>query len=342
MIQFVTILSPFYFTGGIPEIEVVCYDKMRFTLSRGANVVLDETYWGNSKGRVWIRELGKVIASDLGGIAGQAATYTLKCTDGNTTATADIRAIVGESFDSMGDAANFCNTRFLTLMTGIKKTREFQKEILSLYTTAPVEITIEIVKQDGSRIGPNVIGTVDKLNEVVEIDVSPAKLVVDIASVRRYIIKAGARMMVFFVDHTPKMEEPEIIFRNAFGCRESFVPTGLWEKKHDYENSTGYIRDMLFRFQTKEIRKFSCHTGFVAKNLSPFLEDMFVSNEVFYLVGTSLVPITITDAKVSTSNAKDEMTGFTFDYQLSKPNVYGAGKIDIQRIFDDTFDYTFH
>jgi hypothetical protein len=75
---------------------------------------------------------------------------------------------------------------------------------------------------------------------------------------------------------------------------------------------------------------------------SQWVEDLMVSNEVFLLIGSDLVPITITDAKVLRTNAPDELISFDFNYQLSKPGIYGAGKIDIKRIFDDTFDYTFH
>ena len=99
---------------------------------------------------------------------------------------------------------------------------------------------------------------------------------------------------------------------------------------------------MLFRFRTKEIKKFEANTGILSENHGQWAEDLFVSNEVFLKILSDLVPVTITDATVVRSNAPDELISFDFKYQLSRPNLYGAGKIDIKRIFDDTFDYTFH
>lgn len=341
MIQIVTVLDTFYFTSTIPDIEVNCYDSLTFTLKRSTTELLKEKYWANNKSRIWIRDLGKVIASDLGEIAGLAADYTLTFSDGNTTDTKSFRVMLGE-YRTEVSAQSFVASNFLTLLADGKIIRPWQKEILSIYTTSAVDATIEVVKKDGTRVGPSQLRSISTTNQVFEMDVSPEKVLADVDSTARYIIKAGDRMMIYYILHDNRREEPEMIFRNAFGCRESFVPAGLMERTNDYENVTGYIRDMLFRFRTKETKKFVCNTGIMNENHSNWAEDFLVSNEVFLLIGSDLVPITITDAKVIRSSAHDELIAFDFNYQLSKPNIYGAGKIDIKRIFDDTFDYTFH
>ncbi|MDD4698418.1 MAG: hypothetical protein PHR52_12895 [Fermentimonas sp.] len=341
MIQIVTILDSLYFTSMIPDIEVNCYDSLTFTLNKGADIILTEKYWANNKGRVWIRDLGKVIASDLGETPGLSAAYTLNFTDGNTSASKSFRAILGEKrIDTT--TSNFTTNNFLTLLSGWKLTHAWQIEILSLYTTAAVDITLETVSKDGTRVGPTVIRNIADINQIVEIDVSPERILASPELISRYIIKAGNRMMIYYLDSDERIEEPELIFRNSFGCRESFVPKGLVERQNEYENSTGYIRDMLFRFRTKEIKKFEANTGVLSENHGQWAEDLFVSNEVFLKISSDLVPVTITDATVVRSNAPDELISFDFKYQLSRPNLYGAGKIDIKRIFDDTFDYTFH
>lgn len=341
MIQVVTILDSLYFTSMIPDIEVNCYESLTFTLTRGAEQILHEKYWANNKSRIWIRDLGKVIASDLGEIPGLAADYSLSFTDGNTSDSKSFRAILGEQRVEIPTSI-FVESNFLTLLENWKLTHTWQKEILSLYTPSAVDITIETVAMNGTRVGPTVIRNITELNQVVEIDVSPERILADPSQIKRYIIKAESRMMIYYLDHKNRKEEPELLFRNSFGCRESFVPTGRVERTNEYENSTGYIRDMLFRFRTKEIKKFEANTGIMKENHGKWAEDLFVSNEVFLVMGTDLLPVTITDAKVVRSNAPNELISFDFSYQLSRPNVYGAGKIDIKRIFDDTFDYTFH
>lgn len=340
MIQIVTVLDSLYFTSMIPDIEVNCYDAVTFTLMRSGSEILKEKYWANNKSKVWIRDIGKVIASDLGDIPGLAADYTLSFTDGNTTDSVTFRAILGEHV--IDSASNFISNNFLTLLQSWKATHSWQREILSLYTTSAVDITLETVDMAGMRVGPTVLRNISALNQIVEIDVSPEKIIANIDNISRYIIKAGDRMMIYYLNYDTRKEEPELLFRNAFGCRESFVSTGLVERSNEYEDVTGYIRDMLFRFRTKEIKKFVVNTGVLSSNHSDWAEDLFVSNEVFLVMGTDLVPVTLSDAKVMRSNAQDELISFDFNFQLSKPSVYGAGKIDIKRIFDDTFDYTFH
>lgn len=341
MIQIVTVLDSFYFSSMIPDIEVVCYDSLNFSLKRGTTEILQERYWSNSKSRVWVRDLGKVIAADLGEIPGLAENYTLSFTDGNTSDTKTFRVLLGE-YRTQVPSATFVANNFLTLNSGAKKVHAWQKEILSIYTTAAVNVTIETVALDGTRSAPSQLRAISELNRVVEMDISPERILSSPQTTHRYIIKAGTRMMVYYLDQDSRREEPEMLFRNAFGCRESFVPGGLLERMNEYENVTGYIRDMLFRFRTKEIKKFTCNTGVMQEHESHWAEDFLVSNEVFMLIGSDLIPVTITDAKVLRTNAPDELISFDFNYQLSKPNVYGAGKIDIKRIFDDTFDYTFH
>lgn len=341
MIQIITQLEGLYFTSMVPDIEVNCYDWLNFTLTRGGTEILKERYWANDKSRVWIRDLGKVMAADLGGVTGLAADYTLTVTDGNTTDTKIIRAILCEQ-RTEGTTAAYVENHFLTLLKGWKITRVWQKEILSIYSTTQVDVTIEVVKKDGTRTGPDLLRTITETNQVVEMEVSASRILLEPHATDRYIIKAGNRMMTYYVKQDVRAEEHEILFRNAFGCRESFVATGLIERKNEYENTTGYVRDMLFRFRTKETKKFTCNTGILDLNHSDWAEDMIVSTEVFLLIGSDLFPITITDAKVVRTNAPEELISFEVDYQLSKPNIYGAGKIDIKRIFDDTFDYTFH
>lgn len=341
MIQVVTVLDSLYFTSMIPDIEVNCDDWTDFTLSRGGTEILKERYWANNKSRVWVRDLGKVIAADLGDTPGLAADYSMQFTDGNTSDSKSFRVILGEDRTGVPSAV-FVENNFLSLLSGWKITRAWQKEILSIYTSVATDITLETVALDGTRTGPNVIRAITDLNQIVEMDVSPERILLNPETLNRYIIKAGNRMMIYYLNHDTRREEPELLFRNAFGCRESFVAAGLNERSNEYENVTGYVRDMLFRFRTKEIKKFVCNTGVLNETHSNWAEDMLVSNEVFLLLGTDLIPVTITDAKVLRTNAPDELISFDFNYQLSKPTIYGAGKIDIKRIFDDTFDYTFH
>lgn len=341
MIQIVTVLDSLYFTSMIPEIEVNCDNSLTFTLSRGADVILSERYWANNKSRVWIRAIDKVIAADLGEISGMSEVYTLNFTDGNTSDTKSFRAILGEKrIDTT--TLSFVNNNFLSMLNSWKLTHAWQIEIISIFTTASVDIMIETVDLNGVKTGPTSIRSISTLNQIIEIDVSPSKVLADPSLISRYIIKAGNRMMIYYLDHEDRNGQPELLFRNAFGCRESFVPMGLVERTNEYENSTGYIRDMLFRFRTKEIKRFEANTGMMSENHGQWAEDLFVSNEVFLKINSDLVPVTITDAKVLRSNKPDELISFDFSYQLSRPNIYGAGKIDIKRIFDDTFDYTFH
>lgn len=341
MIQFVTITDSFYLSSMVPDIEIVCYDSLTFTLSRGGTEILKEKYWGNSKSRVWVRDLGKVIAADLGDVPGLSAVYTLSALDGNTSDTKTFRVLMGERpVDKLSNS--YVQNNFLTLLSGAKITRPWQREILSIYTDTAVDVQINVVNLEGVYSGNSLLRTISETGQVTEMDVSPENILSNPDSVRRYVISAGTRTMVFHMIHDERREEPELIFRNAFGCRESFVPSGLVERENEYENVNGYVRDMLFRFRTKEIKKFSANTGILNEDHAAWVEDCFVSNELFLLVGSDLVPVTIIDAKPKRSNAPDELVSFDFNYQLSRPNIYGAGKIDIKRIFDDTFDYTFH
>lgn len=340
MIQIVTVLEGLYFSGSMPDVEVNCYDNLKFTLSRDEKEILFESYAANDKSRVWIRGLGKIFASDLGMLDGMSANYVMTFSDGSTTATKTIRVILGEA-PMQENAVTFVANNFLTMLDGAKHTHLWAREILSLYTTVAVPVTLEVVKRDGTRVNAVTIRTISDVNECVEIDVSPEKLGID-ATVQRYIIKAGDRMMVYMVDVRARREAPEFLIRNSFGCREGFVSRGLVERENVYESSTGYIRDMLFRFETKEIKKFTANTGVLNEEQSDWVEDLLVSSESFLVMGSDLIPITFTDAKVVRTNAPDELISFDFQYQLSQPNRYGAGRVDIKRIFDDTFDYTFH
>ena len=314
MIQIVNSLDTFYLTSMIPDIEVVCYDWTNFKLTRGTNEIISERYWGNSKGRVWIRDLNEVIAADLGEIEGLADNYTITFSDGITSDSKTFRALMCET--QIDDTSEkYISEYVLTLNKGFKVVKSWQTEILSIYSASIVDITVETIDKDGTRNEPTLLRKITELNKVVEMNISPTNISLNVDRLHRYIVRAGDRVMIYYLDHKERNEEPELIFRNSFGCRESFVLAGYVERNNDYEDSTGYIRDMLFRFKTKEIKKFSCNTGFLKNNQSAWVEDLIVSNEVFLLYDSDLIPVTITGAKVSRNNSPGELISFNFDFQ---------------------------
>jgi hypothetical protein len=308
----------------------------------GSAPFLTETYFPDAGGRIVIREpamlflpliplntLKEDFTITLTSISDEPETESLNFT------VLYCRADMGVDFDT----ANWVDYNFLTLCRGEKTTHLGLNEQLSMYVKAPVTGQIIVEYQDGTRAEKEVDIDVDE--QVVNINAS-LDWVEHPERVSRYAVNVGNRHFSYRVKPALPREHLVIIFRNAFGVWETFIPSGITLRENKYDNLFGKFSGNYRKYKAEVTKNYTCHTGVLTASMADWLEDLFMSDSValFDIDNGYSYPIVIEEATVKRSTAADELPAFEFKFRPSKRNQLDYIPPN-PRIFDSSFDHLF-
>jgi hypothetical protein len=328
----------FCFLSALKDIIIQSNVNVSASFATGEYIFLQESYTPDNENRIYIRELDRLFLPYISQtILRTDFTVTLSIENGtavniNTTVqycTAEINVPAGD----------FLQNHFLTLLRNQKITYCEQKEYLSLFLTE--NTTVKAIARSRSGAQEEKSFPLTELQKVLTIDVSPALLFSQPEQILYYVVLAGNRDFTYYVKHHMPLEYSQFLFLNSFGVKETFIPSAITQRENKYENQFGAFAGKYRKYDVELIKEYTANTGILNGNMADWIEDMFTSRNVFLLSpGGIEKEIVIEEAKVKRNSAQDEMPAFEFKYRLSKydRNEYQQGN----RIFDDTFDYTFN
>jgi hypothetical protein len=234
---------------------------------------------------------------------------------------------------------NFRDKYFWTALEREKTICRNQTEFLSVLTYIADNITLTARYRNGDVQTKNL----NVLSSFVPqtLDVSPAKLFDNIYDIVYFTARCGDRHFTWYIVEAPP-RAVQFKFMNSFGCYETFVACGDISFENKYTDHFSTFEGQYRLYDRKLIREYSAATGVLSPGMSGWLEDMFSSPDV-NLLGTdgSMTRVVITEATVKRSSARDEIVRYEFKYRLARSN-HNEIRRTTDRIFDDTFDYTFN
>jgi hypothetical protein len=295
---------------------------------------LVETYSPDRDNKIYIRDLGKLFIPYISKLT-LRETFVIQIGAANLITTT---VLYGLSEINAG-ASDFLATSFLTLLPGEKITFPQQKEYLSLVVTENTTVTIQARRQSGTTESKT--QTVNTLNQVVTIDVSPS-IFNDPETIIYYSVTAGARSFTYYLRRASTREPVQFLFLNSFGVKETFIPSGLLLRENKYENLFGIFNGLYRKHDVELVKEYTANTGLLNEPMADWIEEIFTSRDVFLLSPAGdKTEITITEATVKRSSARDALPACEFKYRLSKRNQMESTVAD-SRIFNDYFDLQFN
>jgi hypothetical protein len=147
--------------------------------------------------------------------------------------------------------------------------------------------------------------------------VSPSKTVV------RYTVTLAGKTRTYDVDYKAYRDVRYIIFRNSLGGYDTLPCTGeadetteverqISESIYDAESSARYNKKV---YQTEHFEKVKVNSGFLAANEKRWLNDLFISEEVFEIFNGIQTPILITANTLDRTERSYEPGSIEIEYE---------------------------
>jgi hypothetical protein len=327
----------FCFSSALQDIIVRTNENIDVSFRiQGQEPFLEETYSPDAGNTIRIRELGKLFLPYISKVS-LCETFIIRLT-GNTDACFITTTVLYGLTEINADASGFLSTSFLTLLPGEKITFPEQKEYLSLVTTTTETVTLLARRESGVTESKTL--TVPALKQAITLDVSPS-VFNSPETIVYYTAIVGDRAFTYYI-RRPSVPEPvQFLFLNSFGVQETFIPSGLLLRENNYENQFGVLGGLYIKYNVELVKEYTANTGILNESMADWIEELFASRDVFLLSPDGgKKEITITEATVKRSSARDALPACEFKYRLSKFNHMEYTPPN--RIFDDTHNYSFN
>jgi hypothetical protein len=117
---------------------------------------------------------------------------------------------------------------------------------------------------------------------------------------------------------------------------------GLLNRENKYEPLFGVFAGNYRRYNVDMVKEYTSNTGVLSESMASMVEDLFMSRDVRLLSFGEEKEATILEATLKRSSAREELPSFEFKFRLAGQNQHDFKAPSRDRIFDDTFDYTFN
>lgn len=243
-------------------------------------------------------------------------------------------------------AVTFLPSFFLSAYAGPRDTAIGRHELLSAYLDeeSAVIAKCHYLSADNDFCHETVeIATLPKGMQTF--DVSPALFAKpDVGTLIGYEVICGERLRKYRVMPTLPTADPALLFRNCFGCWETFYLTGKKETTPSYSRSNAVAGGKLRNYSIVETVSHKVKTGSLRWGLEAVAMDVARSKAVFLLNpdGSAGDEITITDSDLKHTNSDSEILECTFTYRLTDSRTSRIHAPRLPKLFDSSFDEKFN
>lgn len=127
----------------------------------------------------------------------------------------------------------------------------------------------------------------------------------------------------FIIDHSYYRNEQQFAFLNSLGAYDFIRCTGRLISKPTFERSEFEDEDRN-RLQFLNIieNNYTANTGSVSLQIASWLDELFLSRQVFWLVDNAMMPVIITSSKKTQISDDQRRFNISFDFSLSQKSEY--------------------
>lgn len=347
MVTLIQDLPDFSFSSNLPNLIFnTTYDYIRvyFYIHEGEEKkeIFAERFSADNRGNVEVTRIGELLTPYLEKKLNQEFSYTIMSYPKETTKTFRVQFCRAE-IDI--PAESFLKNFFLTTMQGDKHILLDAPEFIHFYETTSSAVKVNAVYDVGGKITEEeiILKSQTTPNVINTLEVSPYLFEKEGAKLLEYTVEVDARKQKYIIDHLSIEARPRLLFTNSFGCQETFICKGALELEPKFTRSSGWVKDRLINFDTKEERIYKANTGYMTPAEANWGEELIRSNEIYLLNHRTVdKEIVIVDSKTPRSMSLNEMPQFFFDYRLSQRNHNVLQFKEAGRVFDSSFDLTFN
>lgn len=332
------------FLANIPDIQLGEAESMDVSVAAGEIVCFNETIYCEADGCCWLRDMPDLLRPHLGaGMTEIVVTVGLDVRRFNVFYCLTFLEYLGSTVDEWLD------THFLTT-SEVKMTTMSSMERLAVYATSAVNIAFRalFLMPDGSHVAVSEdfsgSRTISVDGDITCYDFSPS-VILDEAGIDGqllgYFVFAGNRSMKFLLN--PDVDGSQVsrfVYLNAFGVEEDLSLVGTLESPRQVDYTSVYLQGLKRTLSPQLQIPYKLTTALLTNDEVVSLTEMLASGSVWF--GDTPSDRTLVNYSgdltfVPTSEpGKAVRAEFSFSYAFR--NRRGLDS----RIFDDTFDQTYH
>ncbi len=328
------------FSKNLKKFEISASSEIRFQLSQGGSLIIDESYAPNAQGRVII-DIENVISNYLvtaipvGNIYVQ--TEVVKTFSAQVDSLPEINfTVIRGGVENLTDTAtNYLTANWLTWQPQVKKVTYSQPEWLTYYATDAAVIKVKLYLKDGSStlvvVNNQTPGTCVSYN-------MQFAYIMTLAEGEKYGYydvwvenSTGTRLTFIqrYVYRDAEDQDEMFVFENSLGGVDTSCMTGKSNFTPEVVYQQGTYDDVAVQVDNYFTRLYDKSTGWISKQEGNWLFDFFNSYGRYKLVDGVLRKITLQDSSISDSSQED-LKSFSFLYRFAQD----AGLLNIPRSMD--------
>ena len=350
------------FSSSIPDVKFrITSDnravvKMTVTHGNDVRVPYEETLYPDSMGDIHVTDIDLIVATFAElwlkfslsvSITEQRVNAEMIVSNQGTRSLTTTEVVCCRANIVGYTPSNFCNSHFLTLLDGPRKTSLGRKELLSFIGTE--NATVVTVFDDGTS-GAGGATILQSGDGYKILDVSPDNFVNGMKKPVKDQVIAGNRKQWYEVEYGGDPDiAPVLLFVNSFGVQEIAYCEGAHHQVSSFDRKQARIGKLKENYLIEETESFKADTGFLSFPMAAWWRDVLRSKDIEVLPVTdgavvidSGKPVIITSQKAELSNEADHMPRYTFEYEYADRNHNFWEQPREGRIFDNTFDHTFN
>lgn len=327
MATLISIPDSLSLSRNLKKVEIASSQKVQFKLSSSAAVIIDESYYPNSAGRIVI-DITDVINNYLSSAIPNADIF--QQTSSYKTFTIEVDALdpvqfvaVKAGVENFSDtAANFLSANWLTWQPQTKRVSYSQPEWLSYYATSNSVVKVKFYfKNDTSTVvtiqnqGSDTCYTYNmQFAHIMTLQAGEKYGYYDV-----WVENASGTRLTYIQRYIFAEQNPDdeyFVFENSLGGIDTAVMSGESTFAPEIDHKDGSYQDETVQIDSPISRRFEKNTGWKSKVEAEWLFDFFRSKNRFHLVSGNLKKIVIKESMIADSTM-DDLKNYSFVYSFS-------------------------
>jgi hypothetical protein len=305
-------------------------EKLDFKVTFEQKEILQETYYPDSTGTVYIRDLALLadmyrpddILPEEVYISG-TVTLSLEFREGNQSQakTVSLYACEVETGGTLTPA----------LLKNIPLSRCFNKtvcpgqaEYISFYGTGTLTLLLIHTGEGSDRSQSMTFATLPDNGLICRLDVSPAVIAeragIDQAQIVYYILYRDKNCRIKFTMNSYLRPGKTFLFSNAFGAPETLTCYGDSKSERKWTREFGQVnrtRRLIYR-DTESTS--TVNSGYLTREQAETLEDLLNARQIALIDSYGRHPVVIAEEKFEVTSRPDELVNIEFKYRPAAGN----------------------
>lgn len=323
------------FSASLPDllIEGVSQDYAVVALTVGGTGIYSEQLYPDTSGRISVLSLNRMITQFMRRRSLLQISLTLTVTPMSSSSTTKTCTVYYSEVDIQD--TTFANSRFLTMCDGVRYSNLGRREYLYSRTSSASAVR---TYNDGST-ATNSLSSSGSSSGIYLFDLTSLLAPVSGKRLVSMTVTSGSRSQQYIILPDDDDDVECLVFKNAFGLRETMYFDGTLAIKPSYKRSEIIIGRAVEHYDIDETVSHESTTGHLTDGMVKLFRDVLRSYDIRLLsTGQQVV---ITDSKADGDNDDDRLIRMSLTWMLAQTVQTNDGAFS-GRIFDDTFDYTFN